>query len=42
MIYTNKNPDDEMSMEDILSSIRKYVAEDKSDENQEERKENHE
>ncbi len=36
MIYTNKNPDDEMSMEDILSSIRKYVAEDKSDENQEE------
>ena len=38
MSYTNKNPDDEMSMEDILSSIRKYVSEDKPDENPEENK----
>ena len=38
MSYTNKNPDDEMSMEDILSSIRKYVSEDKSDEHNEENK----
>ena len=36
MSYTNKSPDEEMSMEDILSSIRKYVSEDKSEENPEE------
>lgn len=40
MNYTNKNTDDEMSMEDILSSIRKYVSEDKeSESNQDEHKE---
>lgn len=39
MSYTNKNPDDEMSMEDILSSIRKYVSEDKPAENSAENKE---
>lgn len=40
MNYTNKNADDEMSMEDILSSIRKYVSEDKESEStQDEHKE---
>ena len=32
---SNKNTDNEMSMEDILSSIRKYVSEDKEPEKQE-------
>lgn len=33
MDYTNKDTDGEMSMEDILSSIRKYVSEDNKESN---------